>query len=277
MLATRLIVVEDDLNSLEVFRNSYDSTVRRLAKTGGSLPQMTPWNSGKALRIVNGARGGGPVPWAASDCVLIDCLDWDGVRQPKQGSRTVAFILDLLAGFRDLQAEGTAVPRVVAYSLGMSRPALRAALSEFQAPTIRITINRDEVKTGLRRDRTPGADQQGGLLWAMFERDVLLEHLHDVAQGVPTGAMGPLPDDHPAWAEVTSASCLASFHSELRDRLPAVWDSHVLGAVNREALDTKTKKRINRLGLEYLEANPARRRPTYRGYLELARQLANPA
>jgi hypothetical protein len=209
--------------------------------------------------------------------LLIDCLDWEGARQPRAGSRTVAFVLDLLAQLRRLQAEGTPVPRVVTYSLGMSRPALRAALSEFQAPTIEISIERDEVKTGLRRDRSAGADRVGGPLWAMFDRDVLIEHLHDVAQGVPTGALGPLPDDHPAWADVTSASCLASFHSELRDRMPSVWDSHVLGPVNRTALEGKEKRRINRMALEFLEPNPERGRPTYKGYLELARQLANPA
>lgn len=276
MQANRLILVEDDLRAIEVFLDAHLATMRRLAKAGGSIPPMIHQTSDKALRICRLARGGGSLPWGSTDCLLIDCLDWEGARQPRAGSRTVAFVLDLLAQLRALQAEGTPVPRVVTYSLGMSRPALRAALSEFQGPTIEIPINRDGVPTGLRRDRSPTADQEGGLLWAMFDRDVLIEHLHDVARGIPTGALGPLPDDHPAWADVTSASCLASFHSELRDRLPAVWDSHVLGPANRKALEVKDKKRINRMALEFLEPNPERGRPTYKGYLELARQLANP-
>ena len=277
MQATRLIVVEDDLRALEVFRDAHAATMSQLAKAGGSLPPIVFRSSDTAMRICRLARGGGELPWESTDCLLIDCLDWEGARQPRAGSRTVAFVLDLLAQLRALQAEGTPVPRVVTYSLGMSRPALQAALSEFQAPTIEITLNRDDVPKGLRRDRSPNADREGGLLWAMFDRDVLIEHLHDVARGVPTGALGPLPDDHPAWADVTSASCLASFHSELRDRMPAVWDSHVLGPVNRNGLEVREKKRINRMALEFLEPNPERGRPTYKGYLELARQLANPA
>lgn len=191
------------------------------------------------------------------------------------------FALDLLAQLQAKDEEArrsggrATLPRVAAFSRGMHDEMVRAALSEFLHQRVDVRKPGGDVTWGKRLDVSP--DAEGGVLWAMFDRAVLRQNLYEVCAGEAKGAMAPPPEENPVWDEFLPNSCLASFHNEFRDMFPDVWRSEVLGSGQLSSLSGATRKAISRLGHKYIESNPVRGNPTWRGYAEIARRLADPS
>lgn len=267
----RTILVEDELGGVhEVLRRRQE-----LALAGRSLaaPEVLTVAEGLAAATEGWSRGGA---WRADDIVLLDCWDRDLPDDPTLPIRSTTFALDVLAALRTRQAQGDAIPRVVAYSRAMGDPLLRAALAEFAFPAVEVRVEDGDPMWQLRLDRSVQPFGPGNTLWAMFERSVLLDRVLEVVLGDRSGAAEvPSPGD-PVYADHLPTSCLASFHAALRDEHPDVWEDFVLGGAKPSSVAEWQRRAINRLGRRYLEADPERG-GTYRGLIELARRLAQPA
>lgn len=281
MATSRFILIDDDYNNVRSIQNWHEEGQARFWKNRGpSLPPLELWTTTQAIDSIRGRPGAGdrrtirPHQWDGTECLLIDCWDRDAVDVPVNSFQSTFFALDLLAAIRDRKEAGEEVPRVVAYSRAMRDELVRAALGEFTQRRIGVRIDRDGVTVGKRLELSPEPFSEVGVLWGMFERDSLPDHLLSIADGDRTGSLAPPPPASVVWDEFLPNSCLASFHNGLRDRFPDVWRTCVLG--DEMQANRATTKGVRRLGLQYLEPNPARGRPSWKGYVEIARRLADP-
>lgn len=267
----RIILVEDELDGVEEVLRRRDE----LSRDGRALAKPEVLTVARALAAAESGASRG-LAWTAGDLLLLDCWDRDLADDHELPVRSTTFALDVLARLRARQAEGHEIPRVVAYSRSMRDPLLRAALAEFALPTIEVRVEGGDPMWQLRLDRSEPPFRAGSPLWAMFDRSVLLDRILEVVLGDRAGAAEvPDPDD-PVYADHLATSCFASFHAALRDEHPDVWDECVLGGARPSSVPEWQRKAINRLGRRYLEVDPERS-GTYRGLIELARRIAQPA
>lgn len=210
--------------------------------------------------------------WSASDLMILDCLDRNGLVAEPGAPRTTFYALDVLTAVRQRRDAGRAVPRVVVFSRAMGDAFVRATLAEFVDGRRRVRV--DEAK-GVVRGWRVDVGARAGELWAMYDRSEILDRLGALVGGDRTGSLLPPVASSSVWDEVQPGSCLASFHQELRSQYPDVWADRVIGDGARSVSST-ARTGIRRLGLRYLEPHPVRGRPTYKGYLAIARRIADP-
>lgn len=126
----------------------------------------------------------------------------------------------------------------------------------------------------------------------MFDRTDLERSLDRIIGGDRSAAMYPPSAESSVWAQVLPTSCLASFHCAIRDESPEVWDRFVIGRsgpltgrdrvtgertdVSARQLDTAAIARVTRTAHRFLDLNEAWGARGYKGYLAIARALANP-
>lgn len=279
-LPTLLIIVEDEVDEMPLLRKSCDVAGQELAKRGGpAMPPFGFWGPTEALERIRGnpAAGEKPVEWSGTELLAVDCWNRDAT-DDDDGFRSTFFALDLLDALRERKEANHPVPRVLAHSRGMGDAMLRAALGEFMHERERVELPAAAalgIKWGTRLS-APQRGEPAGVLWAIFERSVLEENLLAIMEGDLAGAASlPLPSD-PVWSEFLPSSCLASFHREVRDDYPEAWRDHVLARHPVRKLTDRERTGIRRAGYRYLEPNEARGRPSYKGYVEIARRLAMP-
>lgn len=301
----RLVFVEDSLARATEIRRLLDLYRSGMAERAGRrVPAMSIaaeeyWDPETALARIRGGRApddpGGPSAevWDAHDQLFMDCWDRDSMDAAVSRTRSTFFALDLLRSLRSAAEAGRTIPRVIVHSRGMKDDLLRAALTEFTVTRRKIRVPGATPVVRWRLDLD--GDTSGAVIWAMFDRTDLERNLDRILDGDRAGAMGPPARDSAVWAQIRPTSCLASFHCAIRDESPDVWDRFVIGrgdawgGRNRghpspygagpsgpAALDTAAIARVTRTAHRYLELNEAWGARGYRGYLAIARALANP-
>lgn len=302
-MSGRLVFVEDSLARATEIRRLLDLYRSGLAERAGErVPAMSIvteeyWDPDMALARLGGdtTRAEGVVAegWDSDDLLFMDCWDRDSMDATVSSVRSTFFALDLLRALRSSAEAGRAIPRVIVHSRGMKDDLLRAALSEFTVT--RRKVRRPGATPVVRWRLDASGDTSGAVIWAMFDRTDLERNLDRILVGDRTAAMAPPGPDSVVWAQIQPTSCLASFHCAIRDESPDVWDRFVIGrrktsmrpdpaarghnsaAASAEAhLDTAAIARVTRTARRYLELNDAWGARGYKGYLAIARALANP-
>ncbi len=279
MLASKFIVVEDDYDDVTSMVIQHKQIEKKVGEhQRGSLPPLRAKTARQARRDIVESETHGDPDWDGTECLLLDCWDWGSVADRSDPSQSGFFVLDLLLALRKRKETGLPTPTVVAYSAAMGDPLLRAALGEFTAPVRRVPCTQRNLTWALRLDHERCGPRGGGVLAAMFERATVGQELHRIALGDMSGSLKSPAADSALWDDFLPGSCLASFHQKLRDVCPEAWETHVLNPnpPTRGNLPEKTRTRINRIGLQYIEPDPERGPLDYAGYLEIARRLANP-
>ncbi len=252
------------------------------------------WDPETALERIGGSSAGGDrlgadaAVWDEGDLLFMDCWDRDSMDSTVSRSRSTFFALDLLRTLRSALEAGRTIPRVVVHSRGMKDDLLRAALTEFTVTRRRIRVSGAAPVVRWRLDDT--GDTAGAVIWAMFDRSDLERNLDRILGGDRSAAMAPPGTGSVVWDQIRPTSCLASFHCAIRDESPDVWDRYVirsapswsergspaLGRAGSEPLDAAAIARVTRTAHRYLELNEAWGARGYKGYLAIARALANP-
>lgn len=303
-VAARIVFVEDALARVSDIRRLLDlyrsgeavRDGRRVARLAISNEEY--WDPPTAMARIGGGAGPGDPPgpdaeeWHADDLLFMDCWDRDSMDASVSNVRSTFFALDMLRAVRAAAEAGRTIPRVIVHSRGMKDDLLRAALNEFTLTRRKTRVPDATPVVRWRLDDT--GDTSGAVIWAMFDRTDLERNLDRILGGDPTAAMAPPGADSVVWEQILPTSCLASFHCAIRDESPGVWDRFVIGrgdwwgraaasrdrdAVvdgNRAQLDTAAIARVTRTAHRYLELNEAWGARGYRGYLAIAKALANP-
>lgn len=291
-VAGRIVFVEDSLaRVVEIQRllNLYRSG--EAVRAGEPVPRLVTsneeyWDPITALQRISGgaqpdeAPGSQAEVWDADDQLYMDCWDRDAMDPAVSISRSTFYALDLLRALRGAREAGRTVPRVVVHSRGMNDDLMRAALAEFTVTRRKVRV---EGATPLVRWRLDEhGDTAGAVIWAMFSRVDLERNLDLIIGGDRSEAMDP-PDAHSAvWTQILPTSCLASFHCAIRDECPEAWEAFVLRSTTRGdgsrvgRLDSAAVARVTRAAHRYLELNDAWGARGHKGYLAIARMLANP-
>lgn len=274
-LPIRLVVVEDEVDSMRSLRDAYDRASESARADRLVLPPMAVWGPAGALDRIRGEGRGEPVQWSAEELWVIDCWNRDGA-DDRAPFRSTFFALDILEALRERREAGEDVPQVIAQSRGMGNAMVRAALSEFMFERERVELtDAPGIKWGWRL-RPGSLGGPGSVLAAMFERTTFEQNMLAILQGDRSLALPPPPPGDAVWSEFLPSSCLASFHRDVRDDYPEAWRDHVLAREPVRQLTDAERTGIRRAGLRYLEPNSARGRPSYKGYVEIARRLAVP-
>ncbi|MBS1849011.1 MAG: hypothetical protein JST73_12115 [Actinobacteria bacterium] len=296
-MPNRLIFVEDSLARATEIRRLLDLYRSGAAiRDGRNVPRLVIageefWDPDTALARITGGAGpdGPPGPgadtWDPSGRLFMDCWDRDAMDPEVSNARSTFFALDLLRGLRNLREHGRAVPRVVVHSRGMRDDLLRAALAEFTTGRRQFRVP-DATPVVRWRLETP-VDPSKSVIWAMFDRSALERDLDLILAGDRSSAMTSPRPDSPVWDQIRPTSCLASFHCALRDECPDVWEEFVIGRASGEpgarsnrplksSLNAAAVARVTRIANRYLELDDSWGARGYRGYLAIARALANP-
>lgn len=276
-LPIRLVVVEDEVDSLRSLGDAHARAKQAARKHDIGLPPMVCWGPAGTLDRIRGEGPAGQeaVQWTEDELWVIDCWNRDGADDGAR-FRSTFFALDILDALRKRKEAGDPVPQVIAQSRGMGNAMVRAALSEFMYEQERVELtDAPGIKWGWRL-RLGSLGGPGAVLGAMFERTTFEQNMLAILQGDRSLAVPPPPPGDPIWSEFLPTSCLASFHRELRDDYPEAWRDHVLTREPVRQLTDRERTGIRRAGLRYLEPNIARGRPSYKGYVEIARRLAVP-
>lgn len=290
----RIVFVEDSLARATEIRRLLDLYRSGTAvRDGRRVPRLAIsneeyWDPGTALQRIGGGvpaeqwPGPDAETWQPGDQLFMDCWDRDAMDASVSRYRSTFFAVDLLRALRAQREAGQVIPRVVVHSRGMRDELLRAALGEFTRTRHKV---RFPGETPVVRWRVGGADDvSGAVIWAMFDRTELERNLDRILGGDRGAAMRRPGPDSPVWTQVHASSCLASFHCALRDECPEVWDAFVIGhgpgevgpGSGRRGLGTAAVARVTRIAHRYLDFNESWGVRGYRGYLALARALANP-
>lgn len=294
----RLVFVEDSLARATEIRRLLALFRSGMAQRDGRrVPAMAIaaeeyWDPETALEHINGRNAvGGHVDaerWHPDDLLFMDCWDRDSMDPAVSRSRSTFFALDLLGALRSILEAGGTVPRVVVHSRGMKDDLLRAALTEFTVTRRKIRVPGAAPVVRWRLDDT--GDTAGAVIWAMFDRSDLERNLDQILNGDRSAAMTPPGTDSVVWDQILPTSCLASFHCAIRDESPEVWDRFVItrapswsergsparGRAGADPVDAAAIARVTRTAHRYLELNEAWGARGYKGYLAIARALANP-
>lgn len=291
-MSGRIVFVEDSLARATEIRRLLDLYRSGAAlRDGGRVPRLTIsneeyWDPRTALERIGGGVAAADWPgadaerWDPDDQLFMDCWDRDAMDESVSEYRSTFFAVDLLRALRARREAGGQIPRVVVHSRGMGDDLLRAALSEFVRPRKRIRVPDATPVVRWRLDL--GGDPSDSVIWAMFDRTDLERNLDRILGGDRSAAMLPPSAESPVWAQVLPTSCLASFHCAVRDECPDIWDRFVLGrratALRgvKDGLDTAAIARVTRIAHRFLELNESWGVRGYRGYLSIARALANP-
>lgn len=293
-VAGRIVFVEDSLARATEIRRLLDLYRSGAAmRDGRRVPRLSIsneeyWDPGSALERIGGAAPFADRPdadaeiWDADDQLFMDCWDRDAMEESVSRYRSTFFAVDLLRALRVQQEAGRTIPRVVVHSRGMQDDLLRAALSEFTRTRHRVRV--PDATPVVRWRLADAADEAGAVVWAMFDRTDLERNLDRIIAGDRDAAMQPPDASSAVWAQVHPTSCLASFHCAVRDECPEVWDAFVIGrgrdevvpGGGRRGLGTAAIARVTRIAHRYLDFNESWGVRGYRGYLALARALANP-
>lgn len=283
----RIVFVEDSLarageitRLLDLFRSG--GAVRSGKKVSRLvIADEEFWDPVTALARITGDTPVGQEPgpnaqrWDSSDQLFMDCWDRDALDE-RSPTRSTFFALDLLRGLQGVAEAGFAVPRVIVHSRGMSDDLLRAALSEFLSARIRIRVPDESPVIRWRRDLRSEA-LGSGALWAMFDRSALERNLDLVLGGDRSAALGEPGTASPVWEQIAPTSCLGSFHCALRDECPDIWERFIIDRGDTApTVDGAAVARITRVAKRYLELQTTWGTRGYRGYLAIARALANP-
>lgn len=276
-LPIRLVVVEDEVDSMRSLRDAYDRASESAHATGLVLPRMAVWGPAGTLDRIRGEGRAGqePIQWSDEELWVIDCWNRDGADDGAR-FRSTFFALDILEALRERKEAGDDVPQVIAQSRGMANAMVRAALSEFMFEREQVElVDAPGIKWGWRL--RPGSQgERGAVLGAMYDRTTFEQNMLAILQGDRSLSLPPPPPGDAVWSEFLPTSCLASFHRDLRDDYPEAWRDHVLTREPVRQLTDRERTGIRRAGLRFLEPNSARGKPSYKGYVEIARRLAVP-
>ncbi len=289
-MSGRLVFVEDSLARAAEIRRLLDLYRSGDARRDGRpLPPLAIaaeeyWDPVTALDRIGGGSspedppGSAAVRWDADDQLFMDCWDRDAMDDSISTARTTFFALDLLRSLRSAAEAGQVVPRIIVHSRGMSDDLLRAALGEFVRTRRRVRVPGASPVVRWRLDED--GDSTGAVIWAMFDRLSLERNLDRILAGDRSARMEPPAADSPVWAQMEPTSCLASFHCAVRDECPEVWGRFVVGrgagAFGDLRVDDASIARITRAAKRYLAVRDSWGRRGYKGYLAIARALANP-